>query len=120
MHRQGFTIVELAVVIAVLGILAAITMGAYGQWRAATAKKEVQSDLIAASAAMENARNFGSGYPLSIPSTFTGSSGVNLTYKAGGTAQAYCLDASSIKVPSVTYYLSSANGNRTPAVGTCP
>lgn len=119
-YQQAFTIVELMTIIVVLGILAGLTINAYSQWRTTTAKQEVQSDLTGAAAAMESARNFGNGYPLSIPATFQKSAGVNLTYKAGGTATAYCLNASSIKVPSVVYYLSSANGNTKPAVGTCP
>lgn len=118
--RKGFTIVELLIVIAVLGILAGISIGGYSQWRTTTAKQEVRSDLVGAATAMESARNFSNGYPLSLPSTFQKSAGVNLTYKVGGTTSAYCLNASSIKVPSVVYYLSSANGNKTPAVGTCP
>lgn len=119
-YRSGFTIVELITVIIVLSILAVVGIGAYSQWRQSVAKQEVRSDLVGAASAMESARNFSNGYPLSIPSTFVKSAGVTLTYKAGGTASAYCLNASSIKVPTVVYYLSSANGNRTPAVGTCP
>jgi len=119
-HTHGFTIIELITTIAVLAILAGLTVGGYSQWRKTVAQREVQNDLIGAATAMESARNFSSGYPLAIPSTFVKSSGVNLTYKAGGTATAYCLDASSVKVPSVVYYLNGANGNKTPAVGSCP
>lgn len=112
--------VELITVIAVIAILAGLSIAGYAQWRKTVAQREVQSDLIGAATAMENARNFSSGYPLAIPASFVKSDGVNLSYKAGGTATAFCLNASSVKVPSVTYYLSSTNGNKTPAVGTCP
>jgi len=119
-YAKGFTVVELITAIAVIAILTGLSIAGYSQWRKTVAQREVQSDLIGAATAMESARNFGSGYPLAIPSSFVKSAGVNLTYKTGGTATAFCLDGSSVKVPSVTYYLSSTNGNKTPAVGTCP
>lgn len=119
-RKSGFTVVELCVVVAVIGLLVGVGIMGYGQWRRNIAQREVQSDLTNAGAAMENARNFGNGYPLALPSNFAASKGVTLTYKAGGTASAYCLNASSVRVPTVVYYLASTNGNRKPAVGTCP
>lgn len=72
----AFTLVELAIVIVVLGILTGIVTVGYGKWRESIAQKEVQSDLQMAAAAMENAKNFSSGYPTdgTIPSSFKGGS----------------------------------------------
>ena len=46
--KSGFTIVELLIVIVVIGILAAITMVAYGQITAKSRSSVLQSDLKAA------------------------------------------------------------------------
>lgn len=120
MNTRGFTIVEMIVVVAVIVILATVGLIAYGDWSVKVARSEVQSDLKNAAAAMENARNFGSGYPLSVPTTFKQSAGVTVTYKAGGTTSSYCLNGVSVKEPTVTYYLSSTGGNTSPVAGVCP
>jgi|GEM_PF-1656307 len=73
---NAFTIVELVVVIVVIGILATIIFVSYGSWRKSVAETQIKSDLQGAVTAMENYRNFSSGYPEAIPSTFRASEGV--------------------------------------------
>lgn len=118
---NGYTIVEMILVIVVIGILAAMTIGGYSQWRKTVAKREVQSDLQGVGAAMESARNFNDVYPTTgIPSTFSPSPDVTLTYKAAvSSTTVYCFEAVSVKVPTVIYHLDSTNGNKTPQVGIC-
>jgi prepilin-type N-terminal cleavage/methylation domain-containing protein len=115
---SGFTIVELSVVIAVLGILAGIAIISYGAWRANVASKELKSDLTGMRTAMESERNFGSGYPLSLPSTFTASTNVTLTYYSG-TATAYCINGVSKADSSVKYFIDSVRTGGEPKKGTC-
>jgi prepilin-type N-terminal cleavage/methylation domain-containing protein len=117
---RGFTIVELIVVIVCIGILAGITIVAYGGWRKSVAQKQVQSDLNGIAAAMDSERNFNNAYPTSLPSTFTASPGVTLYYKPGGTSTVYCIQATSVQVPTVVYYLDSTNNNKTSKPGVCP
>jgi prepilin-type N-terminal cleavage/methylation domain-containing protein len=117
---RGFTIVELIVVIVCIGILAGISIIGYGQWRKTVAQKQVQSDLNGIVAAMDSERNFNNAYPTALPSTFTASPGVTLYYKPGGTSTAYCIQATSVQVPTVVYYLDSTNNNKTSQAGTCP
>lgn len=120
--KQGFTIVELMVVVAVIGILAGISIGGYNQWRKSVAKREVQSDLHAVASAMESKRTFNNAYPSGATAlsqiSFTSSAGVALTYKTGS-AVTYCIEARSIKEPTVLYHLDVANRNKTPEVGVC-
>ncbi len=62
-HHAAFTIVELAVVILIIGILASVGYFGFNSWRERVAKSELTSDLNGVYAAMESARNWGSGYP---------------------------------------------------------
>ena len=113
---RGFTLVELMIVIAVLAILAGISVVGYGAWRESVAKKEVQTDLQTVATAMLSARNFNDSYPTSIPSNFSPSPNVQLTYITGS-GTGYCVEAVSKTNSNVKYYISS-NG-KTPVVGTC-
>ena len=117
LKNKGFTLIELIVVIIVLSILAAIVMIGYGTWRITVANKEVQSDLQLAASAMENARDFGSGYPTSIPSTFRNSPNVTVSYFSGDSGS-FCITGTSTVVPSVSYYVNSSSGSK-PLAGTC-
>ncbi|HBO64534.1 TPA: hypothetical protein DD425_01065 [Candidatus Saccharibacteria bacterium] len=118
-RNQGFTIVELTVVIVVIGILAAITIVGYGQWRVRVYNDQAKSDAINLVSAMESARNFSeSGYPDTIPSSFNSSDGVTVNLVRSN-AYAFCIEARSTNDSSVTYYYDSyAKGD--PQSGTCP
>ena len=116
-HKNGFTIVELLVIIVVVGVLAGITVVGYGAWRTRVAQAEVKSDLNGVYGAMENARNFGNGYPTSIPSSFQSSEGVTVTYVSGD-AKSYCVEARSNAVNSVRFFLNIAEGKE-PREGQC-
>lgn len=91
--KNGFTIVELVVVIAIIGILATITVVSYGSWRTTTTQNQLKSDLNGVASAMESARTFGNTYPATVPSTFTPSGGVVLS--GGGTSggKNFCITA---------------------------
>ena len=114
---NGFTIVEMMVVVAAIAILASLSVAGFYSWRQGLTQRQVQSDLQQAAAAMEDAKNFGSGYPTSIPSTFKGSNEVSVTfYSSNGTS--YCIDGVSTKFPSVHYFIDSTQG-KDPILGTC-
>ena len=101
-RKHGFTLVELTIVILVIGILAGITIVGYGAWRKSVATSQVKSELNSVAGAMESARNFGSGYPLAVPTTYKPSSGVTLTYISGD-AKTYCIQATTTQDSSVIY-----------------
>ncbi len=105
---RGFTLVELMVSVAVLAILAGVSVVGYGKWRESVAQKEVQSDLQVAASAMEGVKNFGNGYPSSIPPAFKGSPNVTVTYISGDDSS-YCIRAVSNLYSYVSYYLSSSS-----------
>ena len=115
---RGFTIVELVVVIAIIGILAGIVLLNMKGWKQRTETSQVQSDLKSAASAMEDARNNTNGYPTSLPSTFTASQGVTITYTSGSAA-GYCINAKSTADPAVAYNIQSTGGVPAPQAGTC-
>lgn len=115
-RKKGFTIVELVVVIAVIGILAALGLVGWRNWQEGIGKKQLESDLKQASTAMENAKNFGSGYPTSLPATFKPGQGVTLSYMSGDD-KTYCLEAYKTSSPSVKYRITQADSKA--AVGSC-
>ena len=113
---SGFTIIEVITTITIIGILVGITVFSIGNWRTRTAQNEVSSDLHNVASAMEAARNFSTGYPASIPTTFRASPNVTVTLRSS-TSSTYCVEAASKVVTTVVYKVS--NSNRTPAAGTC-
>ncbi len=115
-YRTGFTLIELVVVIAVVGILALVSVVGYGAWRESVMRKAVQSDLQMAALAMENAKNFSSGYPSSVPTTFQASSEVTVTFSSGSDT-AFCLNGRSTQNSAIQYYIS--NTEKQPIQGSC-
>jgi type II secretory pathway pseudopilin PulG len=120
-HKNGFgfTLVEVIVIISVIAILVTLTIVVAGNWRTDTAKTEVKNDLKSVVGAMENYRNFNNGYPTSIPSTFTASTNVTVTYFSGNSSS-YCINGVSKADSSVKYFVNSALANgKEPQAGTC-
>jgi len=119
-NNKAFTIVELVVVIAVIGILSTIVIVGYGSWRTSTATSSLKSDLGQAAASMESARTFSLSYPPNLPTEFQASDKNTITpYLSGLDDKSFCIDGVSSAAPSVPYYiddLTQANG-ATP--GTC-
>lgn len=127
--RRAFTVVELAVVITVIGILAAVAYVGYSAWRDRVAETELRSDLAGVAAAMESNSNWGKGYPEladgavfdggdSTKSIFTQSEHVLLTYYEGDD-KSFCIDATSKSGSSVAMFYDSKSSSKEPVKGTC-
>jgi type II secretory pathway pseudopilin PulG len=114
----GFTIVELGVVIVVIGILATISVVGYGNWQQSVSSVQIKNDLSGAAAAMENSRTFGDVYPGDIPSTFTASNGVILSYFSGSDSN-FCINGTSASDASIQYYINQDMISSGPQVGNC-
>lgn len=76
---HGFTIVELIVVIAVIAILASVSIASYGPWRRHNADAAVQSDLSQGTSSLRSYKNFQNSYPPNLAGTnFSSSANVAL------------------------------------------
>jgi prepilin-type N-terminal cleavage/methylation domain-containing protein len=118
--RTGFTIVELVVVISVVGTLATIGVLSYNGWQKSTATSAIKSDLSSVAAAMENYRNFNSGYPSVIPDTFAHSPDVDMSDIENQTDTTFCISATSIKNPSAgSYHIDQNSGSQGAEAGLC-
>ncbi len=113
---QGLTVVELIIVIAVLSILVTLTRHFIGDWRGRTAQTEVKNDLYNVAAAMEDARNFGTGYPATIPGSYIASPNVSMQLMTS-TSTTFCINGSSITRNDVRFFIKNQSA---PAAGYCP
>lgn len=120
MKSSGFTIIELLMVTIVIGILASIGAINYGNYKKSLTISQLKSDLNGVATAMEDARNFGTGYPANVNalSTFKPSQGVVLTGGSTDGGITYCVNATSSSDSSLYYYVRSSN-NLNVQQGTC-
>jgi type IV pilus assembly protein PilA len=83
---RGFTLIELLVVVVIIGVLVAIAIPMYLNYRKGAANKSAESDIRGAISAVEQ---FYTDNANQFPATVTSAAGTNLTFPgiAGGTPQ---------------------------------
>lgn len=113
-RSDGFTIIELLIVIVVIGILATITTISFNGVQDKARTAAVESSLVAASKQLENANTENGSYP-----TDTGavkkSDDINYQYSYVISSNSYCLTATKGAISSKI-----TNANTTPVKGGCP
>lgn len=90
MKKNGFTIVELMIVIVVIAILAGIAIFGYASWRSSTIETALSSDLSSAASAMKQELNFNNTYPTTIPKSYRGSTGISVKWAS---SLKFCIEA---------------------------
>lgn len=94
---NGYTILQLVVVITVIGILAAITSVGYSNWRSSIAKTQVENDLKMVVSAMEDYRNYNNVYSQSALANQKVSDGNELVFIALYGNAKYCAQITNLK-----------------------
>ena len=112
--QNGFTIVELLIVIVVIGILAAITIVSFNGVQQRAGAAVLQSDLRSAATQLEIVSIDTGSYPGNT-SELRESEGTTFEYTNNGSS--YCLTASS-QVAQASYYFDSTEGAI--SEGSCP
>jgi prepilin-type N-terminal cleavage/methylation domain-containing protein len=107
---SGFTIVELLIVIAVIGILAVITVVAYNGVRQRAVVSALKADLTNARKSMDIARSDTGSYPTTFPSDTKASPNVSLSLSQS--SDGYCINAQSITYPSIQWSASTSSEAR--------
>jgi len=112
---SGFTLIELLVVVVILGILIAIAIPVYANYRKSANDKSAQSDLRNAIGVLELCQASNGAYPASVAAGATaGSSGAACTGQtisvSGGTTLAY-FPVSASNVTAFVLGATNANGS---------
>lgn len=101
-----------------IGILSGIVILSYGSVQKGVVNTQVSTDLNGVKVAMQTARANAGGYPTSIPSSFSASADVTVSYVSGD-AKGYCIEASTTRSSGARYYLNTTDAT-TPKEGSCP
>lgn len=120
--HTGFTIVELILVIAILGVIVLITVFGFSSWRERTATTEVKNELQSAAIALKDQMNFSNSYPATsaaFTTLYKPKADVTLTYSTPDSGASYCLKAQSNVVGTVVWYINSTT-SQTPTINVCP
>lgn len=112
---SGFTLVELAVAIFIIGLLVAMSSFAWVSWQRTTASNVLKNDLLQAAAHLKNELNWNNTYPeneTSLPK----SEGTTYNYTRSAPNQ-YCLTAYSDRQGVPAFHV--ATSTTTPQEGAC-
>ena len=110
MHKRGFTLIEILVVVAIIGMLATIVLASLEIARTKSRDARRLADIDAIKKALALYQNVHNAYPLSIATTtLTGTDAISLALVSADAIQAVPVD---IKSPLYNYaYASAADGN---------
>lgn len=123
-RQKGFTIVEMIIVVVVIALLAMITVFAFNNYRARTARTEMKNELIQASTSVKNHRNYSDAYPINqvaFDAVYSEGSNVVLAYSSNATGSGFCIKATSTAETTLpAWYISSVSAQPVTAVPTVP
>jgi len=125
--EKGFTLIELLVVVVIIGILIAIAIPLYMNYKKGANDKGLQSDVRSAVSVLEQCNADNGAYPSSIGTLASGtypltlatngcdanlnvSTGTALTYTQTGSGTGFTLAGTSTNANGKTYTYSSATG----------
>lgn len=107
-RSRGFTLIELMVVVAVIGILAAIAVPSYRNYVVRASRTAAQSELLELASLQEKIFLNSNGYTGDVTSAYNGTSGGGLGRTSGTTKDGrYALSLAIDSAPSQTFVLTA-------------
>ena len=82
-QHQGFTLIELMIVVAIVGILSAIAYPSYTEYIARGHRADARTGLLQAQQWLERASTATGVYPTTLPATFTWANDATKRYTIG-------------------------------------
>lgn len=96
-RHQGFTLIEIMVVVAIVGLLGALALPSYNEYLRRGHRTQARADLLQAQQWLERAATAAGTYPTALPAELTGAGNsakrYTIGFAPGNTNAAYTLTA---------------------------
>lgn len=117
MLRDGFTLIEVLIVVAILGILVTLVVFGGGSFMKRSAESSLKTDLSGAGAILQKEKLAKQTYPQTLPSSIKRDAKTTFDYSTSTDRSEFCLIATHGNYNDIKYYITNKTTN--PTSGQC-